>query len=220
MQTLLCFRFQLSSFFSPCHHGIDLFIQVMSLYSALCCYPNINSAIRNLGLNTPTAPIFLQFNYFRENIWVIIWVQFHFLYIFVGRVDRIHKTSHTRMLSFYFFASDLQCFGDELNVSSKTAPQIFELIKIEANIWILQNCVFTMNCSTDKKIVFWSFLGRGFIYMWEKFQRCQSSNSCFLQKCPTFWTDNMQILFFSLNICIFTPVQTKKIAVGRKMSKI
>ena len=90
--------------------------------TALCCYPNINSAIRNLGLNTPTAPIFLQFNYFRENIWVIIWVQFHFLYIFVGRVDRIHKTSHTRMLSFYFFASDLQCFGDELNVSSKTAP--------------------------------------------------------------------------------------------------
>ena len=26
-----------------------------------------------------TAPIFLQFNYFRENIWVTIWVQFHFL---------------------------------------------------------------------------------------------------------------------------------------------
>ena len=98
------------------------FVVCHSCLSALCCYPNINSAIRNLGLNTPTAPIFLQFNYFRENIWVIIWVQFHFLYIFVGRVDRIHKTSHTRMLSFYFFASDLQCFGDELNVSSKTAP--------------------------------------------------------------------------------------------------
>ena len=91
-------------------------------HSALCCYPNVNGSVRNLSLNTFTAPIFLQFNYFRENIWVIIWVQFHFLYIFVGRVDRIHKTSHTRMLSFYFFASDLQCFGDELNVSSKTAP--------------------------------------------------------------------------------------------------
>ena len=82
-------------------------IKIFNSFIALCCYPNINSAIRNLGLNTPTAPIFLQFNYFRENIWVIIWVQFHFLYIFVGRVDRIHKTSHTRMLSFYFFASDL-----------------------------------------------------------------------------------------------------------------
>ena len=97
---------------------------------ALWCYPYVKLEIKNLSLITSTAPIFLQFNYFRENIWVIIWVQFHFLYIFVGRVDRIHKTSHTRMLSFYFFASDLQCFGDELNVSSKTAP---------ANIWANKN---------------------------------------------------------------------------------
>ena len=144
-------------------------------------------------------------------------MQFHFLYIFVGRVDRIHKTSHTRMLSFYISLQTSNVLGTSWTFLPKRPPQIFELIKIEANIWILQNCVFTMNCSTDKKIVFWSFLGRGFIYMWEKFQRCQSSNSCFLQKCPTFWTDNMQILFFSLNICIFTPVQTKKLAVGRKI---
>ena len=89
--------------------------------TALCCYPNVNGAIRNLSLNTPTATIFLQFNYFRENIWVRIWVQFHFFYIFVGRVERIYKTSHITMLSFYFFPSDLQSFGDELNRSSKTA---------------------------------------------------------------------------------------------------
>ena len=31
---------------------------------ALCCYLNVNGAIRNLSLNTPTATIFLQFNYF------------------------------------------------------------------------------------------------------------------------------------------------------------
>ena len=75
----------------------------MFFNNALCCYPNGNGAIRNLSLNTSTASIFLQFNYFRENIWVRIWVQFHFLYIFVGRVDRIYKTSHITMLSFYFF---------------------------------------------------------------------------------------------------------------------
>ena len=187
-----------------------------TLSSALCCYPNVNGSVRNLSLNTSTAPIFLQFNYFRENIWVIIWVQFHFLYIFVGRVDRIHKTSHITMLSFYFFPSDLQSFGDELNSSSKTAP---------ANIWAhknwskyldISNCVFTMNCSTDKKIVFWSFLGLDFICIREKFQRCQSSNSSFLQKYPIFWTTNMQILFFCLTVCIFTPVQTKELG---KLSK-
>ena len=89
---------------------------------ALCCYPNVNGAIRNLSLNAPTATIFLQFNYFRENIWVRIWVQFHLLYIFVGRLDKKYKTSHIPMLSFYFSPSDLQSFGDELNKSSKTAP--------------------------------------------------------------------------------------------------
>ena len=119
--------------------------------NALCCYPNVNGAIRNLSLNTPTATIFLQFNYFRENIWVRIWVQFHFLYIFVGRVERIYKTSHITMLSFYFFPSDLQSFGDELNRSSKMALQIFELMKIESKYLDISNCVFTMNCSTDKK---------------------------------------------------------------------
>ena len=99
----------------PCHHQCHCHrfatIIVFFITNALCCYPNINSAIRNLGLNTPTAPIFLQFNYFRENIWVIIWVQFHFLYIFVGRVDRIHKTSHITMLSFYFSLQTSKVLG-------------------------------------------------------------------------------------------------------------
>ena len=63
----------------------------IKVFNALCCYPNVNGSVRNLTLNTSTAPIFLQFDYFRENIWVIIQVQFHFLYIFVGRVDRIRK---------------------------------------------------------------------------------------------------------------------------------
>ena len=61
------------------------------------------------------------------------------------------------MLSFYFFPSDLQSFGDELNRSSKMALQIFELMKIESKYLDVSNCVFTMNCSTDKKIVFGLF---------------------------------------------------------------
>ena len=137
----------------------------LTIIIALWVYPNVKGSVRNLKLNTSTVFISLQFNYSRENIWVRIWVQFHFLYIFVGRVERIYKTSHITMLSFYFFPSDLQSFGDELNRSSKMALQIFELMKIESKYLDISNCVFTMNCSTDKKIVFWSFLGRDFIYM-------------------------------------------------------
>ena len=171
-------------------------------------------------LETPTATILLQFNYFRENIWVRIWVQFHFFYIFVGRVERIYKTSHITMLSFYFFPSDLQSFGDELNRSSKMALQIFELMKIESKYLDISNCVFTMNCSTDKKIVFGLFQGGTSSTCEKKFQHCQSSNSSYLQKYPIFSTTYVPLLFFCLDICIFTSVQTKKIAFGRKMSKI
>ena len=92
-------------------------------YIALCCYPNVNGSVRNLSMNTSTAPIFLQFNCFRENIWVIFKVQFHFLYIFVGRVDRIRKTSHITMLSFYLFS--LQS-SKVLGTSWKELPSIVQ----------------------------------------------------------------------------------------------
>merc|ERR1711928_275081 len=99
---------------------------------------------------------------------------FTFFYIFVGQVERIYKTSHITMLSFYFFPSDLQSFGDELNRSSKMALQIFELMKFESKYLDISNCIFTMNCSTEKKIVFWYFV--------EQFHLSQSSNSSFLDK--------------------------------------
>ena len=76
-----------------------------------------------------------------------------------------------------------------------------------------------MNCSTDKNIFFWSFLGRDFIYMWEKFQHCQSSNSSYLQKYPVFSATNVPLLFFCLDICIFTSVQTKKLHLVEKWVK-
>ena len=36
--------------------------------SALCCYTNVKWEIKNLSLITSIAPIFLQFNYFRQNL--------------------------------------------------------------------------------------------------------------------------------------------------------
>ena len=42
------------------------------IFIALCCYPHVKLEIGNLSQITTTAPIFLQFNYFRENIWVTL----------------------------------------------------------------------------------------------------------------------------------------------------
>ena len=47
----------------------------------------------------------------------------------------------------------------------KQHMQIFGFMKNQSKYLVISNCVFTMNCSTDKKIVFWSFLGRDFICM-------------------------------------------------------
>ena len=82
-----------------------------SFTSALWGYPNVNGSVRNFSQNTSTAPIFLLFNYCRENIWVTISAQFHFLYIFVGRVDRIHKTTHLTILFFTFCLQTSKILG-------------------------------------------------------------------------------------------------------------
>ena len=48
---------------------------------------------------------------------------------------------------------------------SNSPMQIFGFMKNQSKYLDISNCVFTMNCSTDKKFVFWSFIGQDFIYM-------------------------------------------------------
>ena len=58
--------------------------------SALCSPPNVKSSIRDLSQISTTALIFMKTNYFRQDIWIKIWTQFHFQYIFEGWDDFIH----------------------------------------------------------------------------------------------------------------------------------
>ena len=138
---------------------------LLTLCNALCCYLNVNGAIRNLSLNTSTVPFFLQFNYFRKIIWVRIYVQFHFLYIFVGRVDRIHKTTNLTMFFFTFSLQTSDVLGTSWTDIQKRPTQIFGLIIIWSKYLDFSNCVFTMNSSTKKTIVFWSFIGQAGIHL-------------------------------------------------------
>ena len=85
--------------------------------------------------------------------------------------------------------------------------QIFELMKIESTYLYISNWVFTINSSTDNKIVFWSFLGRDFICRSEKKSTLSVKLFIYfwLQKYPIFWTYNEQILFFA-PVCPDCPV--------------
>ena len=104
--------------------------QLIHFPNALWVYPNVNGSVRNFSQNTPTAPIFFLFNYFRENIWFTIWPQFHFLYIFVGRVDRIHKTTNIIMFSFTFSLQKSAVLGTSWTYIQKQPTQIFGLMII------------------------------------------------------------------------------------------
>ena len=58
----------------------DGLLQMPSI--ALCSYPHVKVSIRDLSQSLTTAPIFQQSHYFRQNIWVHLWIQFHFLFRF------------------------------------------------------------------------------------------------------------------------------------------
>ena len=101
---------------------------------ALCCYPNVNGSVRNLSLNTSTAPIFYCsiipekiFQYF--NIF-----KCSFTFLSSWKETKNFKSKHA---SLYCFPSVLQIFGDELNRSSiKAHADIWA--QEDWNIWIFQ----------------------------------------------------------------------------------
>ena len=55
-----CCRFMVSW---RCNWMLQEIFSICSPNNALCCYPNVKLSVRNLSLNTSTAPVFLQFNY-------------------------------------------------------------------------------------------------------------------------------------------------------------
>ena len=62
--------------------------------NALCSSPpNVKLSIRDLSQISTTTLIFMKTNYFRQDIWMNIWLQFHFQYIFERRVDSV-QTRH------------------------------------------------------------------------------------------------------------------------------
>ena len=90
--------------------------------------------------------------------------------------------------------------------------------RLKANIWIFQ-IAFSQWIAPLTKNSFLVIIRGGLHLQVRKISLCQSIYSCFLQY-PLFWTTNWQILFLWLNICIFTPLQTKKIVYSREMGKI
>ena len=160
---------------------------------------NVKVAVRNLSLNTSTATIFWLFNYFRESIWVIINVQFHFL-LHICRTSWQYTPNYQS--DHIFFTLSLKTSEVE-QILQNSPRRYLSSWRLKANIWIFQ-IAFSQWLAPLTKNRFWSFLGQDFICRWEQYQLCQSSTFC--KKYPTypiFWTTKMQMLFLWLNILIY-----------------
>ena len=71
--------------------------------NALWCYPNVKLEIRNLSLITSTAPIFLQFNYFRQNLEENVTFTFFFLVLPQISLVKYYETIKILMQIFVYF---------------------------------------------------------------------------------------------------------------------
>ena len=118
------------------------------------------------------------------------------------------------MLLFTFSVRPQKFWGRSEQIFQKSPCRYLSSWRLKANIWIFQ--IAFSRWIAEKKIVFRSFIGQDFICRWEKFHLSQSSYSSFLQNNPVFWVNNVQILFFCLNIFVFTLVKNKKTVFGKK----
>ena len=107
----------------------------------------------------PLPPFFCNSMISEKNIWVRIYVQFHFLCICrtSWKNTQNYKSNHA-YFTFSLLTSDV--LGKSWTDIQKRPTQIFGLMIIWSKYLDFSNCVFTMNCSTEKKIFFWYFMGR------------------------------------------------------------
>ena len=165
----------------------------------------------------------MKTNYFRQDIWIKIWIQFHFQYIFEGRDDFIH-TRHI------IVPPQIDCCKLDPSKNIKhvgTSWTLFckrQLIylgrnNLQGKYFHISNCIFTMKGWTDKKIILRCFFTTGLFCLHEKFQVYQSSPSRFVKKMPNILSYLRKKIFFYQNIYGCTPVKKRIIRFGSKLSE-
>ena len=72
-------------------------------YNALCCYPHVKVSIRELNQISTTAPIFQQYNYFRQNSEENVTFTFYFFSFASNFPCKILETVKILMQIFVYF---------------------------------------------------------------------------------------------------------------------
>ena len=124
---------------------------IINCWIALCSPPNVKLPIRDSSQISTTALIFMNTNYFRQDIWMNIWVQFHFQYIFVGRVDFIQNLNiiPPPQIAFLWHGPlydllKIKHMGTSWTLFSKQHLRYLGRSILEGKYFHISNCIFTM----------------------------------------------------------------------------
>ena len=165
----------------------------------------------------------MKTNYFRQDIWINIWIQFHLQYIFEGRDDFIH-TRHIivppqRDCCKLGPPWSIKHVGTSWTLFCKRKLRYLGSHNLEDKYFHISNCIFTMKGWTVKKIILRCFFATGLFYLHEKFQLSQSSPSCILSKKWHIFYHICGENIFPAKCLWFYTSQKKFIRFGSKLSK-
>ena len=117
---------------------------------ALCSYPHVNVEIRDLSQTFTTAPIFPQYNYFRQNIWGNIWFQFHFHKL---KQYQASSSKSLHLILQWVVWGRVECCINKPKVKLQIFQKLFSDETGEENIWE----IFAPRTAAQMKLFFSSF---------------------------------------------------------------
>ena len=130
-----------------------------------CSPPNLKLSIRDLSQISTTALIFMKTNYFRQDVKIKIWIQFHFQYIFEGRDDFIHtrhiivppQIDSCKLDPSWWPVKDKHV-GTSWTLFCKRKLRYLGSNNLEDKYFHISNCIFTIKGWSVKKIILRCFL--------------------------------------------------------------
>ena len=131
-------------------------------------YPHWKAALRNFGWMLPSVPISPVYNFFRQNIWHLIYDQFHFHHIF-GDDTTVSSDKTAEALVVLLLVLDMPFFASWMAIRERSLKYL-EAQQVSQQISIFSNLNFTMKGASVKKAILSFFSSNDPICHCQKFQ--------------------------------------------------
>ena len=137
-----------------------------------------------------SAPIFLTSHYFRQNIWRLSSVQFHFLYIFGNELNTVNwRWRISNGISCNWSRLQERCelnLGTSWTLLCKRQLRYLGRNNLEGKYFHISNCILTMKGCADKKLFWDVFLRLTSCVFMNNFRFLSPALQVFVKKCHIF----------------------------------